>query len=161
MIIIGFPGVGKSSVANPTHSSKQFTGYIDLESSNFTKTDGWEDIYCKVALDLSQQGYDVFVSSHKQVRDYLAKFQGEDDIIEVFPEADLHDIWIERLTKRYNRTREEKHRKALEYMSESYYSAVADMENDRIERKIILDEESHINDLDREIGSYCMWEGLR
>lgn len=160
MIIIGFPGVGKSSVANQTHTSKMFTGYIDLESNNFPKTDGWEDTYCKVALDLSQQGYDVFVSSHKQVRDYLAKFQDVDDIIEVFPEAHLYDMWIERLSKRYDSTREEKHQKALDYMSENYYSAVADMENDNIERKIKLNEDSHIDDLDREIGSYCMWEGL-
>lgn len=160
MIIIGFPGVGKSSVANPAHTSKRFTGYIDLESSNFPKTEGWENVYCQVALALSQQGYDVFVSSHKQVRDYLAMFQDVDDIIEVFPEDYMHDIWIDRLTKRYNSTKEEKHKKALEYMSENYYSAVADMKNDNIERKIILDAESYIDDLDREIGSYCMWEGL-
>lgn len=160
MIIIGFPGIGKSSVANPEHTSKRFTGYIDLESNNFTKIDGWENVYCKVALDLSQQGYDVFVSSHKQVRDYLAMFQDVDDIIEVFPEDYMHDIWIDRLTKRYNSTKKEKHKKALEYMSENYYSAVADMKNDNIERKIILDAESYIDDLDREIGSYCMWEGL-
>ena len=73
MIIIGFPGVGKSSVANPTHTSKRFTGYIDLESNNFPKTDGWEDTYCKVALDLSQQGYDVFVGkTYKSEVDFVA-----------------------------------------------------------------------------------------
>lgn len=159
MIIIGFAGVGKSSVANPAHTSKRFTGYIDLESNNFTKIDGWENVYCKVALDLSQQGYDVFVSSHKQVRDYLAMFQDVDDIIEVFPEDYMHDIWIDRLTKRYNSTKEEKHKKALEYMSENYYSAVADMENDDIKRKIKLTAYSNLYDLSEEINSYCVAEG--
>lgn len=154
MIIIGFPGIGKSSVSNP------FTGYVDLESSNFPKTEGWEKVYCDVALDLSQQGYDVFVSSHKQVRDYLAKFQDVDDIIEVFPEAHLHDMWIERLSKRYNSTREEKHQKALDYMSENYYSAVADMENDDIKRKIKLTAYSNLYDLSEEINSYCVAEGV-
>lgn len=154
MIIIGFPGIGKSSVSNP------FTGYVDLESSNFPKTEGWEKVYCDVALDLSEQGYYVFVSSHKQVRDYLSNYQSVDDIVEVFPEVRLCDMWIRRLTKRYSDTKQDKHKRALDYVSNHYCSMVADMENDDIKRKIKLTAYSNLYDLSEEINSYCVAERI-
>lgn len=69
MIIIGYQGIGKSSLVK---EDKQF---IDLESSNFKiggkRPDGWEQMYCETALDLSRQGHVVFTASHKCIRDYL------------------------------------------------------------------------------------------
>ena len=72
MIVIGYQGIGKSTLAQ-----KQFK-YIDLESSALRR-DGvrwhnWYEPYCLVAEWLSKQGYIVFVSSHKEVRDYLNEF---------------------------------------------------------------------------------------
>lgn len=69
MIIIGYPGIGKSTLAGKDHK------FIDLESSNFKiedeRSEDWYKVYCKVAEDLSRQGYIVFVSSHLAVREAL------------------------------------------------------------------------------------------
>ena len=68
-IIIGFPGIGKSTVA------KGDTRFIDLESSTFMvdgqRSEDWYKIYVNVAIDLTKQ-YNVFISSHMAVQNYLA-----------------------------------------------------------------------------------------
>lgn len=68
MIIVGYPCIGKSTYA-VSHKYKA----IDLESSNFIKDGSWVESYCNVAIGLSEQGYDVFVSSHDDVRKQLLK----------------------------------------------------------------------------------------
>ena len=67
MIIIGYQGIGKSTL------SARNLKYVDLESSNFWFDDpetkqrvrhfNWYEMYCNVAEYLSRQGYVVFVSS--------------------------------------------------------------------------------------------------
>lgn len=160
MIIIGFPCIGKSSVTNENISGYTFSGFVDLESSNFEKDEAWVREYGNVALDLSGQGYDVFVSSHKAVRDYLSQFQDNEDIIEVFPNAELHDTWIDRLANRYKNDPSDKNKKAYEYISNNFYTAVDEMHNDDIKLKLILHKDSYINDLNREIGIFCTENGL-
>lgn len=160
MIIIGFPCIGKSSVANEPIKGYTFSGFIDLESSNFVKNENWVSEYCNVALDLSRQGYDVFVSSHESVRDYLANFQDQDDIIEVFPSANMYDEWIRRLRNRYQNDNSDKNKRAYDYVSNNFFSAVENMMYDDIQWKLILNKDSHINDLNREIGIFCTENGL-
>lgn len=160
MIIIGFPCIGKSSVANEPISGYTFSGFIDLESSNFAKNDNWVSEYCNVALDLSSQGYDVFVSSHESVRDYLSQFQDNDDIIEVFPSLNMYNEWIRRLRNRYQNDKSDKNKRAYDYVFNNFFSAVESMMYDDIQWKLILDGDSHINDLNREIGAFCMENGL-
>lgn len=160
MIIIGFPCIGKSSVANKPISGYFFSGFIDLESSNFVKNDNWESEYCNVALDLSNQGYNVFVSSHESVREYLSKFQDNYNIIEVFPNFTMYDEWIRRLENRYRLDPSDKNKRAYDYVSNSFFAAIANMMNDDIELKLILDYNSHINDLSREIEEFCSKFGL-
>ena len=79
MVIVGYQGIGKSTLA------KNRNGFIDLESSNFfvngERSPDWYIPYCEIALDLSKQGYDVFVSSHKVVRDELKKYYGKEKMI--------------------------------------------------------------------------------
>ena len=77
MIIIGYQGIGKSTLAASELK------YIDLESSNFwfydsetkqkVRHSNWYEMYCNVAENLSRQGYIVFVSSHQPVRERLLK----------------------------------------------------------------------------------------
>lgn len=160
MIIIGFPCIGKSSVAHEAIHGYTFSGFIDLESSNFIKNDNWVSEYCNVALDLSSQGYDVFVSSHESVRDYLSQFQDNDDIIEVFPSLNMYDEWIRRLKNRYKNDSSDKNKRAYDYVSNNFFSAVESMMYDDIQWKLILDNDSHINDLSREIGDFLMENGL-
>jgi MoxR-like ATPase len=79
MIIIGYPGIGKTTLCKHWHK------YVDLDSSAFRYNDGtrdkrWAEIYCKVAIDLHNQGYVVFLSSHYEVRDILKKTTFSPDV---------------------------------------------------------------------------------
>lgn len=109
MVIVGYQGIGKSTLA------KNANGFIDLESSNFfvngVRSPDWYIPYCKIALNLSAQGYDVFVSSHQVVRDYLADEHNHDLLI-ICPSKDLKNQWIKKLEDRYNSTGLDKDYKA-------------------------------------------------
>ena len=103
MIIIGYPGIGKSTLAGRDHK------YIDLDSSNFKingeKSEDWYKVYCKVAEDLSRQGYIVFVSSHSVVREAL---KGSEEAVAVaYPVGALEKQWITKLGDRYDKTNSE------------------------------------------------------
>lgn len=122
MIIIGFPGIGKSTV------SKSSDKYVDLESSCFDKAANklWYKDYCKTAIDLSNQGYVVFVSSHDKVREYFRANKVE-RVYAIFPHTSLKDEWIKRLSNRYNDTGKAKDDRALTYIIDNYESATKAM----------------------------------
>lgn len=104
MIIIGYPGIGKSTLAGKDNC-------IDLESSNFIvngdKIKNWDDIYVNVAKDLSKQGFTVFVSSHGLVTNKLLNCK-DAKVVTIFPSLNLKDEWVEKLRKRCNQTKLEK-----------------------------------------------------
>lgn len=154
MIIIGFPGIGKSSVTRAYEGNTNTTGYIDLESSNFVKDDNWVKEYCDLAIDLELQGYNVFVSSHKDVREYLADKQDIfPDIVEVFPAKELRDMWLNRLESRYMKCKTDKNERALSYMCQNFDDAVDEMERDAIIHKVRITKEN-MNDLKKAMVDY-------
>ena len=90
MIIIGYQGVGKSTLANKDDK------FIDLESSSFwvkgengeiVRSINWYEIYVNIAENLSKQGYVVFVSSHEVVRDQLQ--QSKERVFALYPDISL------------------------------------------------------------------------
>lgn len=123
MIIIGYQGIGKSTLA------KKQNGYIDLESGCFwnkgKRIEDWYIYYCKIAEHLSMQGNIVFVSSHKQVRDYL-KFSKE-KVICIYPSILLADKWIKKLHDRYNVTKLTKDYKAWKNAEERYHINISEL----------------------------------
>jgi hypothetical protein len=108
MIVIGYQGIGKSTLAGRDHR------FIDLESSNFwvdgERAHDWYKPYCQIAEHLSQQGYIVFTSSHKVVRDRLVDSQ--EPVVVVYPAPELKTAWVEKLCDRYHRTGLDKDYKA-------------------------------------------------
>lgn len=128
MIIIGYQGIGKSSV------TKEYEGYIDLESSNFridgVRPDDWYKYYCKIAESLSAQGYIVFLSSHKVVRDELR--DSHEQVYTIFPSLELKDDWINRLQKRYDKTQLDKDYRALMNAKDVYDENIKDLLNNSI-----------------------------
>lgn len=112
MIVIGFPGIGKTSISFGENK------FVDLESSCFNiidpvtnkkvKPDNWEKLYVSVAYDLAKQGKYVCVSNHNLVIDEILDRKQKDSrldeypIVFVYPKKNLKDRWIERLTDRYN-----------------------------------------------------------
>lgn len=103
MIIIGYPGIGKSTIAGKDK-------FIDLESSNFNvngnKIQNWHIAYCDVARDLNRQGFDVFVSSHGLVTENF--LDSHYDVVTIFPSLKLKEEWVEKLRKRCDQTKLEK-----------------------------------------------------
>lgn len=129
MIIIGYPGIGKSSISNSD------TRCIDLESSNFfvddKRPDDWYKYYVQIAQHLSAQGYTVFVSSHKVVRDEL-KATNAEDVAVCFPNANLKEQWLERLYDRYKRTRLDKDLRAAMNVEQNYLSNIVELHDEAI-----------------------------
>lgn len=123
MIFCGYQGVGKSSICNREN------GYIDFESSNFfvneMRPNAWIDIYINQAVSLNEQGYDVFLSTHKALRDRLNELNI--DFTVITPSIDLKEQWIERLSNRYNNNPSLKNMKALKNAEEYYEENVKDL----------------------------------
>lgn len=140
MIVMGYPGIGKSTLAEKSLE------YIDLETSNWwniistkekgtmrVRPQGWEKIYCKVALDLSRQGYIVFTSPNKDIRNCFIKMRENNfitykDIICVcFPSLKMQDEWTKRVKKRYEQDSSDKNKRALDHVLECYIDDVTEM----------------------------------
>lgn len=112
MIIIGFSGIGKSTL------SAKNDKFIDLESSCYNlinpntnkaeKCKDWEKFYITVAYHLAKQGKYVFVSNHQMVIDEIMNRRIADQtldqypVIFVYPIKNIKDEWIDKLYKRLN-----------------------------------------------------------
>ena len=127
MIVIGYQGIGKSTLVKDNNS------YIDFESSNFKinggRPEGWEQMYCEAALDLSRQGHVVFTASHKCIRDYLKEHQGSEVVLIVAPSVDMKDLWLEKLRNRYKETGFEKDKLALLNAEACFDENIKEMQN--------------------------------
>lgn len=125
MIIVGYQGIGKSSLAGRNYK------YIDLESGNFwvdgKRAEDWYKPYCQIAEHLSQQGYVVFTSSHEVVRNQLAKSQ--ETVVVCYPVIGLKDEWIKKLEDRYTASGLEKDYKALMNAKDRYTENIQELEN--------------------------------
>ena len=92
MIFCGYAGVGKSTAA------KKIKGVVDLESTPFQKD--WET-YARVAKHMSDQGYIVLLSCHKELREELHRIGAEYRV--VFPDKNEHkEIYRKRYKDRGN-----------------------------------------------------------
>lgn len=134
MIVIGYQGIGKSSLAGRNNR------FIDLESGNFwvdgKRADDWYKPYCQIAEHLSQQGYIVFTSSHEVVRKQLEK--SKETVVLVFPSIDLKDKWIDKLKDRFFRTNSDKDYKALMNAEDRYEENIKELEASNIKYKMTL-----------------------
>lgn len=122
MIIIGYQGIGKSTLGGTNN-------FIDLESGNFwidgERWHDWYKPYCKIAEHLSAQGYDVFVSSHEVVRKQLK--DSKEKVIVVCPSLELKDYWIEKLGKRWLKTNLDKDYKAYMNAKDRYTENIKEL----------------------------------
>lgn len=135
MIIIGYQGIGKTTLARDSWY------YVDLDSSciqiNGKKPDGWDEIYVNSAESLSRQGFKVFVSSHKEVRDRLKN--SKEPVIICYPSLELKTPWINRLSERFENSRLAKDYRALENAKNYYDSTIIDMSLENFPRIQIED----------------------
>ena len=134
MIVIGYQGIGKSSLAGRDHK------FIDLESGNFwvdgKRAEDWYKSYCQIAEHLSQQGYIVFTSSHEVVRKQLEN--SREVVVVVYPALNLKGMWIDKLENRYQETGLEKDYKALMNAKDRYEENIQELANCKIPYKVML-----------------------
>lgn len=148
MIYVGFPCIGKSSIAGGKN--------IDLESSNMfiegNRPEGWEKIYCNIAIDLSKQGFNVFVSSHSLVWKEL-KSRGQ-HFIAIFPSKHLKEIWTIRAEERYKNFPSNKNLKALNRIKSHFQEDIEELENNCPEHYKLVTGAYNLNDLLKYEGKY-------
>lgn len=148
MIIIGYPGIGKSTLAG------RYKEYIDLESSHFNdvlgeKRSNWYIPYCRVAEDLSRQGYRVFVSCHKEVQEYFNK--STEYVMVIYPAVELKEQWLDKVKKRFENEPSIKNAKALESVKTHYNTHIKSLINSPFENKLELKDINYT--LDNEIDN--------
>ena len=129
LIVIGYQGIGKSSCAGKE-------GCIDLESGNFfvgeQRTPDWYMPYCQIAMNLANQGYTVFTSSHAVVYKQLASMPMLPNVgkVVVFcPQQNMMDEWIHRLAVRYAESNLWKDAKALENAIARFHENIGELVN--------------------------------
>ena len=142
MIISGYQGIGKSSLAGKNNC-------IDLESGNFwidgERADDWYKVYCQIANHLSEQGYVVFVSSHEVVRKELEK--SKEQVFVIFPAIDLKDQWIAKLQNRYDKTKLDKDYRALMNAKDRYKENITELMQGNLKFYEITRINYHLDDI--------------
>lgn len=142
MIVIGYQGIGKSTLA------RESKGFIDLESSSFyvngKRPADWHIYYCRIAENLSSQGYVVFVSSHQPVRDYFRT--SDERAVIICPSNDLKDEWIQKLRTRYENNMTEKNLRALRNAEDRYEDNIDELIHDGIPSIIIKEMDYSLED---------------
>ena len=93
MIICGYAGIGKSSLA------KTVPGVMDLESTPFGKD--W-DTYAKCAEHYSKQGYIVLVSCHREIRERICRDVPYHERVTIVPDVSEMERYRERYEMRGN-----------------------------------------------------------
>lgn len=144
MIIIGYPGVGK------TNASKKFLDVIDLESSwmvvqqsgALVKPDMWEQIYCRLAEKLSEQGYIVCTSSHPEVVNILKEL---DDVVVCYPLEKGKKAYVYNLAERFIEDDSNKNYKALVRVINNFTEDIAELESLGLD-KIVLEKGEYLAD---------------
>ncbi len=129
MIVVGYQGIGKSTLCKSKNISFRF---IDLESSSFRGKDGirpddWYIFYCNVAEHLSGQNCIVFVSSHKEVREILKN--SKENVVSIFPSLEIKDEWIKRLENRYSVTQSDKDYRAWKNALQCFEENINDIKS--------------------------------
>ena len=142
MIIFGYQGIGKSSLANsPTGAL-----YIDLESSLFRtpmhpeRSEDWFQAYGNIVCDLDKQGKFVFSACHQQIRDYIASEKDLKGVVAAicYPSLELREEWLYRLRQRWMDTQLPKDKAALDFAEASYSSSIKALDKDTDYDHIIL-----------------------
>ena len=142
MIIFGYQGIGKSTLAN----SPSGESYIDLESSMFRtpmhpeRSEDWFQAYGNIVYDLNKQNKFIFSACHQQIRDYIASEKDLKGVMSVicYPSIELREEWLYRLRQRWIDTQLPKDKAALDYAEASYSSSIKALDKDTDYDHLIL-----------------------
>ena len=137
MIIFGYPGIGKSTLAHINKTGK----YIDLESSLFkTNSDPyWYKTYGLVGQSLSEQRFDVLMSTHPEVLSFLDTLTIDTKMI-IVPNISLRIGWIQMLEGRKDKTNKFKDKMAYLHVRDNFEKDVLSLKKyaERHKKNIIF-----------------------
>ena len=142
MIIFGYQGIGKSTLANRNID----TIFIDLESSMFRtpmhpeRSEDWFQAYGNIVYDLNKQNKFIFSACYQQIRDYIASEKDLKGVMSVicYPSIELREEWLYRLRQRWIDTQLPKDKAALDYAEASYSSSIKALDKDTDYDHLIL-----------------------
>lgn len=126
MVIVGYPGIGKSTLCQHRENC------IDLESSCFDKSNiNWYKDYCNVAIDLHKQGNIVLVSNDELVYKELESKDAIDttNLVFIFPSLQLRDEWITKLRDRYKKRPNKENKAAWSRVIDCYFDDILNLVN--------------------------------
>ena len=112
---------------------------IDLESSNFelpnesgttSKDPNWYKAYGNIAVDLSKQGFNVFISCHPAVRKYIGEEIKYKKFVLIYPDISLKNEWIKKLSQRYAIDQSEKNLRAYERARDHFVEDFMGIQNE-------------------------------
>ena len=158
-IILGYPGVGKTTL------SRRITHCIDLESSLFSVNSAtnpeWYKAYCSIAIASASAGNIVFVSSHKQVQDYLGHMYFNSltelnyDIYVCYPDLELADTWAIKLFKRYLKSHSDKDKRAFIRCMDKYQEDITCLKQSKFNHILIKSENYDLVEI---ISALNIWQ---
>lgn len=125
MIIVGYPGIGKTTIASKFHDFFDFdsSSMIITEDGSNKKPDYWWELYARIAIKLNRD-LNVFVSSHKEVQEEILKQAKEAGVMEhvriCYPALELKEQWLKRLKERYEASGLDKDKRAFDYATAHY-----------------------------------------
>ena len=168
MIIIGYQGIGKSTLARENLKEHGMSEYIDLESSCFwhdgQRPDDWYIYYCQMAEYLSREGFCVFISSHEVVRNWLRN--SKENVFIICPSLELKEGWIKKLEERYINDPTDKNYKAWKNAENRYEENIKELLSDNFFTFLIDNLEydlvgiiDHVNSIRRDLDILTVCRG--
>lgn len=143
MIYIGYPCISKTILTNYADniieldfsyfmtetSSSILVINANAESTNYNKYEN----YCKLAIDLNNQGFNVFINFSKQIIQYLSDYYKEQgrsiyNFCLVYPAEDLYADWSKKALEKYLSYGTNKNKKELNNILENYKRDTSDLE---------------------------------
>lgn len=103
LLILGFPGVGKTRLKEKMKSSDKVIS--DSDSSEFRYRGSFPDSYIESIREAAKHSDVVMVSTHKEVRDAIARDAMLNKMCEIsiiYPSRELRDEYIKRFKSRGN-----------------------------------------------------------
>ena len=143
VIVMGFPGVGKTYVKERYKGSNNLK-VLDSDSSNFDKSDFPNNYINYIEKQIGK--YDIImVSTHKEVRDAIKNsiIPRMCSLYICYPSYDIKDEWLERLRKRGN------NESFIKMIDENYFNWVRDikMNEDDLIHLEITDPSNYLYDM--------------
>lgn len=158
MIIVGYPCIGKSTISGGKNIDLDDSDMMFLLRGVSTKThlirpEGWEQCYVNVAVSLSLQGFNVFVSSRPDVVGELK--QRGIKFIAIYPSGELKDRWVERCAKCYESDPSEDNEQKLQRVTRCFDEETRTLAESTPYQYIIESDKYDLNEL---VKDFMEWQ---